>query len=53
LKQNNQNFISKVIADGRITIPKEIRETKGVSEGDFVEIQFVRKIVPKKEANEA
>jgi len=49
LKQNNQNFISKVIADGRITIPKEMRETKDIAEGDFVEVQLVRKIATKKE----
>jgi len=50
LKQNNPNFISKVIADGRITIPKEMRETKSIAEGDFVEVQLVRKIATKKEA---
>ena len=41
----NQSFISKVIADGRVTIPKEMREEKGISEGDYVEIRFIRKIV--------
>jgi AbrB family looped-hinge helix DNA binding protein len=39
-----QSFISKVIADGRVTIPKEMREKKGINEGDFVEVQLIRKI---------
>jgi AbrB family looped-hinge helix DNA binding protein len=39
-----QSFISKVIADGRVTIPKEMREKGGISEGDFVEVQLIRKI---------
>lgn len=50
MKQNTQNFISKVIANGRITIPKGTRENKGISEGDYVEVQLVRKIAPQKEA---
>jgi AbrB family looped-hinge helix DNA binding protein len=41
----NQTFISRVIADGRVTIPKEMREKGGISEGDFVEVQLIRKIV--------
>jgi len=46
----NQTFISKVIADGRLTIPKDLREKKDIHEGDFVEVQLIRKIVTKKEA---
>jgi AbrB family looped-hinge helix DNA binding protein len=42
----SQCFISKVIADGRLTIPKELREKKGIEEGDFVEVQLIRKIGP-------
>jgi AbrB family looped-hinge helix DNA binding protein len=48
----NQTFISKVIADGRVTIPKDMREKKGIEEGDFVEVQMIRKITmsaPKEE----
>lgn len=37
-------FISKVIADGRVTIPKDIREEQHIEEGDFVEVQLIRKI---------
>ena len=43
-KLKNQTFISKVIADGRVTIPKEMRKQKGIDEGDFVEVQLIRKI---------
>ena len=41
----SKSFITKVIADGRVTIPKEMREKKGINEGDFVEVQLIRKIV--------
>jgi AbrB family looped-hinge helix DNA binding protein len=41
-----ESFISKVIADGRVTIPKDMRKKKGIDEGDFVEVQLVRKISP-------
>jgi len=37
-------FISKVIADFRVTIPKDQREEFDIQEGDHVEIQIVRKI---------
>jgi bifunctional DNA-binding transcriptional regulator/antitoxin component of YhaV-PrlF toxin-antitoxin module len=46
----NLTFISKVIADGRVTIPKKMRKTSCINEGDFVEVQLIRKItatVPK------
>jgi AbrB family looped-hinge helix DNA binding protein len=43
-------FISRVIADGRVTIPKELREKEGICEGDFVEVQLIRKINMSKEA---
>ncbi|MGA2162791.1 MAG: hypothetical protein ABSG28_11460 [Methanoregula sp.] len=32
----------KVIKDGRITIPTEIRELEGIEEGDFVRITIVK-----------
>jgi AbrB family looped-hinge helix DNA binding protein len=28
----------KVIKDGRVTIPQEIREVEGIDEGDFIKI---------------
>lgn len=37
-------FISRVIADGRVTIPKSLREEQDIGEGDFVEVQLIRKI---------
>ena len=43
-------FISKVIADGRVTIPKDLREKEGINEGDFVEVQVIRKINTSEEA---
>ena len=45
-----ESFISKVIADGRVTIPKDLREEKDIREGDFVEIKLIRKITTTKEA---
>jgi len=39
-----ESFISKVIADGRITLPKDMRDQKHIDEGDFVEVQLIRKI---------
>lgn len=44
-----ESFISKVIADGRVTIPSKIREEHGIVEGDFVEVQVIRKINMKEE----
>ncbi len=41
-----KSVILKVIADGRVTLPKEWREQESVKEGDFVEIQVIRKINP-------
>ena len=38
------SFISRVIADGRVTIPKNLRETHEINEGDFVEVQILRKV---------
>jgi AbrB family looped-hinge helix DNA binding protein len=32
----------KVIKDGRITIPQEIRELEGIKEGDFLKITIER-----------
>lgn len=43
-------FISKVISDGRITIPEKIRKQEVIQEGDHVEVQLLRKITTKEEA---
>lgn len=39
-----KSVILKVIADGRVTLPKELREQADIKEGDFIEIQVLRKI---------
>lgn len=39
-----QSFISRVIADGRVTLPKTLRKEHEIHEGDFVEVQLIRKI---------
>ena len=44
------SFISKVFSNGRITIPKDIREKKEIDEGDYVEVTVIRKINTTKEA---
>lgn len=38
------SFISRVIADGRLTIPKNLRKTHQINEGDFVEVHILRKV---------
>jgi len=38
------SFILKVIAGGRVTLPKKVRKTQGIEEGDFVEVKFIQKI---------
>lgn len=38
------NATVKVIKDGRITIPQEIREIESIKEGDFLKI-IIEKIV--------
>jgi AbrB family looped-hinge helix DNA binding protein len=37
----NVNFTVKVISEGRITIPDEIRKLTSVKEGDFVELRIL------------
>lgn len=37
-------FKAQVIADGRVTIPLTVRRLMGICEGDFVEVQVLRKI---------
>lgn len=38
-------FKSKVFGKGRITIPKQIREKLGIEEGDYVEVEILKKMV--------
>jgi AbrB family looped-hinge helix DNA binding protein len=44
------SFISRVFSNGRITIPKDIREQKEIGEGDYVEVAVIRKINKTEEA---
>ncbi len=42
---NNQfiiGFTGMVVGDGKITIPKEIRELLNIKQGDLIEIKIVR-----------
>lgn len=39
-----ESFVSKVIADGRVTIPKKKREELSIDDGDLVELSIVRVI---------
>lgn len=48
--EKTKTFISRVIADGRVTIPMELRKDQGIKEGDFVELQITRIINASKEA---
>jgi len=34
-------FISKVISEGRVTIPKRIRELLGIREGDYIKLELI------------
>lgn len=45
----SKTFTTKVIADGRVTLPKDIREKQSLAEGDLVELCFVRKIKSSRE----
>jgi len=40
---SKESFITKVIADFRITIPKKIRQKLSLQQGDFVEVKILRK----------
>lgn len=33
-------FVSKIIADGRVTVPQKVRELLKLKEGDFVEVEI-------------
>ena len=41
-------FLNKVIAGGRITIPKAVREHLGIAEGDLVKVQIVEVVKAKR-----
>lgn len=45
----SKTFITKVIADGRVTLPKDIRNDESIEEGDLLELCFVRKIKSSRE----
>jgi bifunctional DNA-binding transcriptional regulator/antitoxin component of YhaV-PrlF toxin-antitoxin module len=39
-----ETFISRVINSGRVTLPKNLRKKYEIKAGEFVEVQFLRKI---------
>jgi AbrB family looped-hinge helix DNA binding protein len=45
----SKTFTTRIIADGRVTLPKEIREQLSLETGDLVELCFVRKIKASRE----
>ena len=45
----NKTFITKVIADGRVTLPKDVRKDQGIGDGDLLELCFIRKIKSSRE----
>jgi AbrB family looped-hinge helix DNA binding protein len=45
----SKTFITKVIADGRVTLPKDIRKDESIKEGDFLELCLIRKIKSSRE----
>jgi AbrB family looped-hinge helix DNA binding protein len=38
--KRSEVFISQVIADGRITIPKNVRKRLGLKEGSYVRVEI-------------
>ncbi len=46
MTERKRGFLAKVITEGRITIPHEIRTLIGIETGDMVEIPDIRKVEP-------
>lgn len=42
-------FVSQVVSMGRITIPKQVRAELGIEEGDYVQVQDIKKLNAKPE----
>ena len=42
-----ERFRAPVISQGRITIPESIRKKLGIEEGDYVQVEDIKKLVPK------
>jgi len=41
-------FMARVVADGRVTVPKHIREFLGIEVGDYVRVAVTQVIKTKK-----
>ena len=50
LREEEVIFVRKVVGDGKITIPKELREVYGIEIGDQVKVQILEVIKTKKRA---
>ena len=48
---NTEQVLAEVFANGKITIPKKIREYYGIEDGDFVVVKIV-KVVKRREVVE-
>lgn len=46
-------FIRRIYENGKVTIPKEIRELHGIRQGDYVRLEVVEVHHPDDEAEEA
>lgn len=45
-----ERFVARVLQDGKVTIPKRLRELLGVEEGDYVRLDLVEVIEVKQKS---
>lgn len=45
-----ERFVARVLQDGKVTIPKRLRELLGVVEGDYVHLDLVEVIEVKQKS---
>jgi AbrB family looped-hinge helix DNA binding protein len=46
------DFVRRVHENGKITIPKELRDLQGIQEGDYVRVQIVEVVKRRPPASE-